>query len=168
MLHLTDVRPGVAAHHVSMTRSDSIFSPVHSLNAYAADFQRADRLTTAAESRRARKLLRERSYTVKLAAKRPNDSEHVVLRPAQIQDGAAIARLATLDEAARPTGEVLIAELDGRVVAALPLDGGPAIADPFRLTSDLVDLLRRRAGQIAGRDADARGWRRSLLRLRRA
>jgi hypothetical protein len=151
-----------------MSRPEFRFSPTQSLNAYAASSHQADRRAVAAESRRARRLQRDRAYDIKLAASRTPDSEHVVLRPAELGDGAAIARLASLDDAARPKGEVLLAELDGRVVAALPLDGGPPIADPFRLTSDLVDLLRRRAGQIAARDKRETGWRRPFLRLGRA
>jgi hypothetical protein len=41
----------------------------------------------------------------------------------------AIERLAQLDSARRPTGPVLVAAVGGEPVAAVPLDGGPAIAD---------------------------------------
>ena len=39
---------------------------------------------------------------------------------------------------------MLVAEIDERIVAAVPLDGGRAIADPFRPTADIVELLRTR------------------------
>ena len=39
--------------------------------------------------------------------------------------------LAELDSAVAPTGPALVAEIDGRLRAALPLDGGEPIADPF-------------------------------------
>jgi hypothetical protein len=33
-------------------------------------------------------------------------------------------------------------------VAALPLDGGDALADPFKRTADVVALLKRRAPEF--------------------
>ena len=41
-----------------------------------------------------------------------------------------------------------MAEVDGRVLAALPLRDGRALADPFRRTADLVALLELRAAQL--------------------
>jgi hypothetical protein len=77
-------------------------------------------------------------------------SERIVLRRAGPQDAEAVTRLAELDSAKRPTGEVLIAEVDGRVIAALAIDGEEAIADPFEWTADLIELLRGRARQLRG------------------
>ena len=50
---------------------------------------------------------------------------------------------------ARPA-PMLVAELDGEIVAAVPFDGGRAIADPFRPTAELVELLRARTRLLAG------------------
>ena len=58
--------------------------------------------------------------------------ERLVLRRSSAEDAPALARLARLDSAARPRGEMLVAEVDERLVAAVPVDGGRAIADPFR------------------------------------
>jgi hypothetical protein len=44
---------------------------------------------------------------------------------------------------------VLVAELDGEIVAAVPFEGGRAIADPFRPTAELVELLRTRTAKAA-------------------
>ena len=44
-----------------------------------------------------------------------------------------------------PTGDVLIAETDDELVAALSVDTGERVADPFRRTADVVDLLAYRA-----------------------
>jgi hypothetical protein len=63
-------------------------------------------------------------------------------------DARAMARLAGLDSAPLPTGDVLVAEVEGRILAALPLDGSPAIADPFRRTKAIVSLLELRASQL--------------------
>jgi hypothetical protein len=70
--------------------------------------------------------------------------EDVVLRRSTAQDAAALARFAQLDGAPRPVGAVLVAELTGEIVAAVPVAGGRAIADPFRPTAELVELLRAR------------------------
>jgi hypothetical protein len=67
----------------------------------------------------------------------------VVIRAARGSDGSALEQLAQLDSQARLAGDVLVAEQDGQVVAALA--GDRAIADPFRPTADLVALLRLRA-----------------------
>jgi hypothetical protein len=72
----------------------------------------------------------------------------VVIRPAVAADAVAVLRLAALDSARPPTGETLVAEQAGSLVAALSLSDGNVIADPFRPTADIVGLLRMRAGQL--------------------
>ena len=47
-----------------------------------------------------------------------------------------------------PASPSLLAEVDGEIVAAAPIDGGKAVADPFRPTADVVVLLERRARQL--------------------
>jgi hypothetical protein len=61
---------------------------------------------------------------------------------------SGIARLARLDSQRPPTSPVLAVEVNGQLRAALPLDGSPAIADPFHPTTELVTLLRLRAAQL--------------------
>ena len=69
--------------------------------------------------------------------------EHAItIRPATDGDQAELCRLATLDEAEMPRGEVLLGIVDGEVQAAVPVGGGAPVADPFRHTQDLVGLLR--------------------------
>ena len=72
----------------------------------------------------------------------------VTLRYAAAADVGALHQLAELDRAPAPDGPALVAEIDGRLRAALPLDGGPAIADPRHDGLDLVELLRLRALQL--------------------
>ena len=72
----------------------------------------------------------------------------VVIRMATAGDRSSLERLAELDSADMPTGGTLIAELGERAVAALSLNGGDAIADPFVPTGDIVALLRLRATQL--------------------
>jgi ketosteroid isomerase-like protein len=82
----------------------------------------------------------------------------VVIREATEADRAALARVAERDSSAVPAGEVLVAESDGEIRAAIEVEGARAVADPFRPTAELLDLLRTRAGQI-------RGARRRPLRI---
>jgi hypothetical protein len=72
----------------------------------------------------------------------------LTLRYAAAADALALRRLAALDSTAAPLGPTLVAEIDGRLRAALPLDGGPAVADPRHDGLDLVELLRLRALQL--------------------
>jgi hypothetical protein len=75
----------------------------------------------------------------------------VTLRYASAGDTDGLRFLAALDSAEPPSGSALVAEVDGRLRAALPLDGGRAIADPFHRGAELVDLLRVRASQLGAR-----------------
>jgi hypothetical protein len=66
----------------------------------------------------------------------------VLIRAARGSDGPALNRLAALDSALLPDGELLVAEADGELLAALEPGSGRHIANPFRPTADVVDLLR--------------------------
>jgi hypothetical protein len=72
----------------------------------------------------------------------------VTLRTATSADLAALERLAQLDTQALPPGPHLVAERDGRIDAALSLSSGELIADPFRRTAELCELLRSHAGAL--------------------
>jgi hypothetical protein len=78
-----------------------------------------------------------------------NLSPTVVIRAARGSDGPALRRLADLDSHDRvPAGELLIAEADDAVVAAVSVNTLEHIADPFRPTADVVDLLEFRARRL--------------------
>ena len=109
---------------------------MQTLDSYVAAAQVADRTTAAASARAARRARKASARSL---------AERLVLRRSTAEDAPALARLARLDSAPRPRGEMLVAEVDDRIVAAVPFDGGPAIADPFRPTADIVELLRARA-----------------------
>jgi hypothetical protein len=70
------------------------------------------------------------------------------IRHASADDASAIARLAALDTASPPTGELLLAEVDGELWAAVAIESGAVIADPFRPSGDLVELLHFRAARM--------------------
>jgi hypothetical protein len=57
-----------------------------------------------------------------------------------------VLRVAALDSGRVPRSPLLVAEVDGEVRAALSLDDGAHVADPFHPTRELVELLRARAG----------------------
>ena len=72
---------------------------------------------------------------------------NLIVRRSTSGDEAALARLAALDSASPPRGPALIAEADSRMLAALPLGSGRALADPFHRTAELVALLELRRAQ---------------------
>ena len=91
-------------------------------------------------------------------------TDTISIRLATPDDAVALARLAALDSAAVPSGPVLLGERDGRLEAALGLDEGTAIADPFVASGDVVALLRLRAA----RRTPGRRLRLPALPLRRS
>ena len=72
----------------------------------------------------------------------------VWVRLAGASDAAALDELGELESTASPKGPTLVAEVNGRVLAALTLRGGQVLADPFEHTADLVELLKLRAAQL--------------------
>jgi hypothetical protein len=74
-------------------------------------------------------------------------SANLTLRHASAADDAALVRLAALDSSRVPSGELLVGELDGVLVAAVSIDTGAVIADPFEHTAAIVESLRLRASQ---------------------
>ena len=72
----------------------------------------------------------------------------VVIRPARGSDTPALWRLAALDSARVPTGDVLVAETEGTMVAAHAPATGATIADPFRRTAEVVELLQLRGAML--------------------
>ena len=71
---------------------------------------------------------------------------NLTIRRATTADQFAVRRLAVLDSSSPPSGDVLLAEMGEELWAALSLDTGVAIADPFRPSAELVELLRVRLG----------------------
>ncbi len=119
-----------------------------------------------------------RQHELELAARRarlvkghpaldPVSDDSVMLRLCTVNDDAAIARLMALEGRPLPQGPLVIGEVAGEVVAALPLHGGDAVADPFRYTEHLLTLMRIRAHQLEHAARFSRGARgRGLLRAR--
>ena len=62
----------------------------------------------------------------------------------------AVTHLARLDSADPPAGRALVAEIEGRLIAAVGYEYGEAVADPFERTADVLAFLRERAAQLRG------------------
>ena len=71
----------------------------------------------------------------------------ITIRISTEADSARVHELAELDGHAAPKGEAVLAEVDGRLVAAVGVADGVAVADPFILASDTLEVLRVRAEQ---------------------
>jgi hypothetical protein len=98
------------------------------------------------------------------------DGAAIAIRCATPADAGAIRRLAALDSTSVPSGDMLLAVVDGELRAAIEVASGTTIADPFHRTADVVDLIAVRAARLR---ADAvrsskPAVRRRLPRLARA
>jgi hypothetical protein len=93
------------------------------------------------------------------------DHDHMTasytLRPAGPADAAALRDLALLDSASPLAGDVLVAEHDHRLVAALSLADGRSVADPFVRTVAVRTMLRAYAARPTADAAERRSpWSR--------
>jgi len=70
----------------------------------------------------------------------------ITIRHSTNEDGLAVLRLALLDDRPVPKGDALLAFVDGELAAARALHG-KAVADPFRRTKELLEMLDLRAKQ---------------------
>jgi hypothetical protein len=102
-------------------------------------------------------------------AKAADPSRTLVIRTGQADDAGALERLSQLDgRRSRVHTRVLVAEVDGEVLAALPLNGARPIADPFQPTADLVEMLRLRAADLLDCGSTRGGLRDRVSRLLRS
>ena len=94
-----------------------------------------------------RQMEHDRQRSARKRAERKADGA-VLIRASSESDSGRLQRLAILDSAPAPHGPMLVAERDGILVAAVPMDGGRAIADPFEPTAGVVGLLQLRRTQL--------------------
>jgi len=95
------------------------------------------------------------------------ESDRVTVRMAHAEDDACLRRIAELDSSERLDGPTLIAEVDGRPVAAHSTGDGRTVANPFVPTAAIVELLEARAESLRGGGGSGgrqRGWRTTGLR----
>jgi hypothetical protein len=72
----------------------------------------------------------------------------IVIRLAAEDDVPALRRLAQLDGARLPEGDLLVAEVEGELRAALRIADRAYVADPFFASKELVGLLDVRARRM--------------------
>jgi hypothetical protein len=72
----------------------------------------------------------------------------IVIRLATEDDEPALRRLAQLDGARLPEGDLLVAESDGELRAALRIADRAYVADPFFPSRQLVSMLDLRARRL--------------------
>jgi hypothetical protein len=72
----------------------------------------------------------------------------ITIRLATEDDTLALRRLAQLDGARLPEGELLLAEAEGEIRAALRIPDSAYVADPFYPSAELVGMLDTRAKRI--------------------
>jgi hypothetical protein len=75
-------------------------------------------------------------------------SDEITIRRADAGDTETLRRLAGRDSRSLPADDFLIAEVGGEARAALGIRGRSVIADPFRPTAELVELLQVRAAGV--------------------
>ena len=87
----------------------------------------------------------------------------VTFRYAGPADAEALTVLAQLDSSRAPSGDVIVADADGELWAAVSLDDGHAVANPFRPSGELTWRLMERAREInkESRGTPRRSWRAS-------
>ena len=76
--------------------------------------------------------------------------QSITIRLAAPGDSRAIERLAQLEGLRTPRGELLVAEVDGELWAAVELGCGTVVADPFRPSGDVAEFLLRRFERLNG------------------
>src|SRR5436190_12802015 len=81
-------------------------------------------------------------------ARRPVGAAPVTIRHAGADDMKSLERLAALDSRRVPSGELFVAEVEGRLLAATSIDTGAVIADPFEHTAAIVELLKIQARAV--------------------
>jgi hypothetical protein len=91
---------------------------------------------------------RRRAHTTDEQSASERQSAPLTIRRAQPADLADLERLAVLDSRRLPSGELLVADVDGQLIAAVSIDTGAAIADPFEPTATIVELLKLQAATL--------------------
>lgn len=106
--------------------------------------------TRSTEMRRDATSRRRARFVRRPAAERTETSGEFTVRRLDpiVADHEAVVRLAELDSAEPLEGEVLGAEVDGSLVAAISLDTHRVIADPFTHTAEIRSLLELRTAQV--------------------
>jgi hypothetical protein len=77
-----------------------------------------------------------------------NRDDAITMRRAGPGDRAALERLAGRDSEILPADEFLVAEVEGEAWAAIGVRSGKVLADPFRHSGPIAELLRIRMASV--------------------
>jgi hypothetical protein len=77
---------------------------------------------------------------------RPTHNQSWSFRVARLADAARLEELAAPDSQRPPAGDVLVAEIDGELAAAVEVVTGRTIADPFSPSGEVAAALAFHAG----------------------
>ena len=124
---------------LARTRTDDLYTD-------AAVARRAAEARRAAKPRRSARPRGHRRSGLSTELATPEQA--VTLRRYSADDHNPLARLAALDSSTSPRQPVVIAEVEGELRAALSLNDGSLVADPFHLTRGVAGLLRAYARQL--------------------
>jgi len=106
----------------------------------------------AAEARRAVKAHRSAAARGRrrsgLSSELATPQRAVTLRRYSTDDHDPLARLAAVDSSTPPGQPVVVAEVGGELRAALSLNDGSLVADPFHLAGGVADRVRACARQL--------------------
>jgi hypothetical protein len=75
-------------------------------------------------------------------------ADTVTIRRARDRDALTIVLLLSRAGGRLPAGDRILADVDGRAVAAVDIATGTTVADPAKATADVLSLLRLRAAQL--------------------
>jgi hypothetical protein len=120
------------------------------MGGYARSAKRKAVMKALIEQTLVEQIGRDRQRTSSRRARRASSerSDQLVIRSAAADDRGPLRNLALLDSATLADGPMLVAEQDGMLVAAVPLRGGRAIADPFVPSANIVSILELRRNQL--------------------
>jgi len=79
-----------------------------------------------------------------------NTQDTITIRPAGPEDRTALDRLAGRDSATLPDDDFLVAEVAGEAWAAIGIRTHALVADPFRPSGQVAELLRMRIDRGGG------------------
>jgi hypothetical protein len=96
-----------------------------------------------------------------MTVRRHDVTEPITIRHSAEDDRALVLELSELDGRPAPTGNLLLAEVGGKLWAAVGIDDGAAVSDPFEPAGEVEWLLQMRAEQ----ERSARAPRSRLGRL---
>ena len=86
-------------------------------------------------------------------------ASRLVIRTLDHGERPAVAQLAVLDDRRLPEGELLGAEVEGELWAAVAIESGDGVADPFRPSGPVLSTLRATAANLR-ENGQSRGFRR--------